>query len=94
MSDFCAPGDAAVKALSAGCDLVLVRPERVQAVVNALEGAWQTGGLSTERLSEAFSRLRGITRRLTLPAGKFPSRAFDRLSREFEEFSKAFADEG
>jgi beta-N-acetylhexosaminidase len=94
ISDFCDPGDAAVKALRAGCDVVLVRPERVEAVVNALEGAWQTGGLSTERLSEAFSRLRGITRRLTLPAGKFPPRAFDRLAREFENFSKAFADEG
>lgn len=86
-------GDAAVKALRAGCDAVLLQPDDAEAAVQALKAASQTGGLPPDRLSQAFSRLRGIRRRLTLRAGKSSSRAFDRLARVFEEFSKAFADQ-
>jgi beta-N-acetylhexosaminidase len=91
LSNHCSATDAAVKAVSAGCDAVVVHEEEAEAVRKALENAGDAGGLSPERLSRADSRLRELRRRITLPTGKVSTRAFDRLAREFEEFSKEFS---
>jgi beta-N-acetylhexosaminidase len=53
------PGELAVRALQAGCDLLISTgtPERQKAMIDAIEEAVQTGGLSQERLDEAVQRV-------------------------------------
>ncbi len=57
-------GDAAVQAVAAGCDQVLVchRADRQARVVEALVEAAMDGRLTMERLSEAASRTEALTR--------------------------------
>lgn len=50
------PGDAAVRAISAGVDMVLTPPD-VPAAFNALKAAVQSGQISEERVNESVRRI-------------------------------------
>jgi beta-N-acetylhexosaminidase len=84
------PGEAAVRSLLAGCDLLLVGPRRqsIEAALGALRNSLEAGKLSVRRVEEALGRVRAAKRRLTRPEGKLSQRAFERLCREFEHFGK------
>ncbi len=55
---------AAVRALAAGCD-VLLYPEDIPGVVAAIEGAVRSGELSPERLRDALGRVSAAARRVS-----------------------------
>jgi beta-N-acetylhexosaminidase len=83
-------GEAVVRALAVGCDLVLVPGEekRIATVLDSIERAIELGSLARDRVEEALGRLRIAKRKLAKP-GKAPSeRDFACLQRDFAEFSK------
>lgn len=87
------PAEAAVKAINAGCDLVLIGRcdgRTLEAVRRSLETSLESGGLLLHRVVEALRRLRTLRRRLRLPRGTVSQRALKRLARKFEEFGKTF----
>jgi len=82
--------EAALRALDAGCDLLLVpaaeRP--LEAVLAALERASEFGTLPRERLEQALSRVENARQGLA-PSLKEPSvRDVSRLAQDFERFGK------
>jgi beta-N-acetylhexosaminidase len=87
-------GDAAVKAVAAGCDLVLIPGDesRVRAVCSALQRAIELGILSRARVEEASGRVtqaKKILSKLHKEMGREPSeRDLARLRREFADFNK------
>ncbi|HUI43479.1 MAG TPA: glycoside hydrolase family 3 N-terminal domain-containing protein [Terriglobia bacterium] len=83
-------GEAAVRALAAGCDLLLVSGEgrEIELVFESLERALEFGKLAPERVEQALQRVRSARKRLRRP-GKAPSeRALERLALKFEEFGR------
>jgi beta-N-acetylhexosaminidase len=84
--------EAAVQAVSAGCDMLLVEDsqtaERARAAWSA---AFQSGKLLGPRLEQALERVQLVKRGLRAPANKLPHGAFDKLTKEFRDFSTAFA---
>lgn len=83
--------EAAVQALRAGCDMLLVEDagvaERMRA---ALRDALDSGKLSSLRVEQSLKRLQTAKRALTPPAGSVPRRSLDRLVKEFTHFSRQF----
>ena len=79
------------KSVMAGCDMPTVcwGGRFLEMAVAALTKALDAGTLSTRRVDEALKRIRRAKRGLHLPKGKFSKRDFDRLCREFEDFTKA-----
>jgi beta-glucosidase len=65
-------GRAAVKALAAGCDLLLY-PEDPPAALAAIDEALDAGRLSRSRVEEALGRYEGLLARATTPAPALPS---------------------
>ena len=83
-------GEAVVRAVIAGCDIVLVPGDEkpLATVVDRIERAVELGTLSRDRVEEAFGRLRIAKRKLAKP-GRAPSeRDLARLRHEFAEFAK------
>jgi beta-N-acetylhexosaminidase len=62
------PGEAAVRALLAGADLLLM-PPNLAAAYDGLLAALEDGTLPRERLREAATRVRALKQRLAEPAG-------------------------
>ncbi len=82
-------GEAVVKSVNAGCDLLLVRGEKnALAVFNALRTAIDSGSLSTSRVERTLIRVRAAKKAIGSPSGKVATRAFDQLARQFEDYKK------
>ena len=83
--------EAAVQALRAGCDMLLLEEaeaaERVQA---ALRAARESGKLPSSRVEQALERIRPAKKGLKPPTGKLSRRSLGRLVREFTEFMSDF----
>lgn len=84
-------GEAAIQALNAGCDLLVLDQETSRdAVRRALKAGLESGKLRPQRVEQALERLRAARKGLTPPAGTVSRRALDRLARRFESFDKEF----
>jgi beta-N-acetylhexosaminidase len=85
--------EAAVQALRAGCDMLLLEDaeaaERVQA---ALSAARESGKLPSPRVEQALKRIQFAKEGLKPPTGKLSQRSLDRLVREFTDFSRGFTE--
>ena len=86
-------GEAAIRSVSAGCDLLLLGrgPESAEKALGALKAGLETGRLPARRFAEALENLRRAKKGMNLPSGRVSKRAFDRLTREFETFGKSYA---
>lgn len=82
-------GEVAVRAVSAGCDLLLVggAEECAEQVLAGLKRGFELGRLPARRVEQALARLRRTEKGLAIPSGKVSARAFLRLARQFEDFS-------
>jgi beta-N-acetylhexosaminidase len=84
--------EAAVHALRAGCDMLLMeKPEAAERVQGALTAARDSGRLSSDRLEQALKRIERAKRGLKPPHGTLSQRALAHVSKEFGEFSHHFA---
>ncbi len=83
--------EAAVQALNAGCDMLLVEEaeatERAQA---ALSAARESGKLPIPRVEQALKRVQFAKKGLKPPTGKLSRRSLDRLVGEFTKFTSEF----
>jgi beta-glucosidase-like glycosyl hydrolase len=83
--------EAAIQALRAGCDMLLLEDaeaaERVQAASSA---ARESGKLPSPRVEQALKRIQLAKKGLKPPAGRLSRRAMDCLGREFTGFSDGF----
>jgi beta-N-acetylhexosaminidase len=87
------PQEAALKSLSAGCDLLRVTgsPDKtLAAVLAAMKGGLESGKIPAARVEQALGRLRRVRKRLTPRRSRFSHRDFDRLARAFERFTREF----
>jgi beta-N-acetylhexosaminidase len=81
-------GGAAVKAVNAGCDLILVdNEESWTAMRQGLEHAIESDKRLNEKFDRTRDRIQAARRRLAPPSGQLDKTAWDRLTRRFEEFS-------
>jgi beta-N-acetylhexosaminidase len=84
-------GEAAVHALRAGCDMLLLeKAEAAEVVHQALREAFESGRLANPRVEQALKRIRLAKKGLKPPSGRLSRRSLDRLVREFTEFSSGF----
>jgi beta-N-acetylhexosaminidase len=85
-------GEAAVQALRAGCDTLLLEKAEAAAVAReALSIARESGKLPPPRLVQALKRVQLAKKSLKPPRAPLSRRSLDRLVREFTDFSSAFA---
>lgn len=84
------PGEAAVQALAAGCDLVLVSGEEstFDSVKNALTGALESGRLRPQRIEQALGRVQRAKTGLRSVRKPPSERDLVQLRRDFEEFGR------
>jgi beta-N-acetylhexosaminidase len=87
--------EAAVQALGAGCDMLILEgtaaAERVPA---ALRTARESGKLPSPRVEQALERIQLAKQGLRPPVGSRPNRSLDRIAKEFIDFSSDFAGSG
>jgi beta-N-acetylhexosaminidase len=85
-------GEAAVQALRAGCDaLLLQRAEAAEIVREALSAARESGKLPGPRIEQALKRIQRAKKNLKPPGGRVSRRSLDQLVRELTDFSREFA---
>ena len=89
-------GEAVVRALAAGCDLVIVPGEQklLEGVCGALARAVNSGRLPDARISQAQARVKVAQRRVRRPASQLVAAEYSRLAREFAEFGRRRGKEG
>jgi len=80
-------GQAAVRAINAGCDLLVANGdiELFQALA-AVQEALETGLLSQERVEEALARVRSAKEGLALPSGNLSSTEWESFINGCEQF--------
>jgi len=84
--------EAAVQAVSAGCDMLLVEePQAAERVQAALSAAWESGKLAGSRVEQALKRIQHAKRCLRPPADKLPRGQLEYLVKQFRAFSADFA---
>jgi len=84
--------EAAVQALRAECDMLLVEDAGVaERMRRALSAALESGKLPSARLEQALKRIRFAKRELKPPLGSVPRRSMERLAKEFMDFSRQLA---
>ncbi|MBZ5565388.1 MAG: hypothetical protein LAP13_23570 [Acidobacteriia bacterium] len=87
-------GQAAIQAINAGCDLIIVdQGTSFDTVSQALQAGLDAGKLAPKRLEESLERIRIGQKGLTPPKGKIAKSALDELARRFERFSSEFSRE-
>jgi beta-N-acetylhexosaminidase len=76
------------KSVIAGCDMLVMGwgGSLIEPVAEKLRQALDAGTLPTQRVTEALKRIRRAKKGIRLPTGKFSTKAFERLCREFEAF--------
>jgi beta-N-acetylhexosaminidase len=85
-------GEAAVQALRAGCDMLLLqKAEAAEIVRQALSAARESGKLPCPRIEQALKRIQFAKKNLKPPGGGVSRRSLDQLVREFADFSREFA---
>jgi beta-N-acetylhexosaminidase len=88
------PGDtglAAVEAIEAGCDLLIVdEGEYFEKPLGALKVALESGRISAERIEQSLQRIRAVKRRLAMPPRKFSLAAWKQLEQRYVAFSREF----
>jgi beta-N-acetylhexosaminidase len=83
--------EAAVDALRAGCDMLLLeKAEAAERVERTLSGARESGKLPTPRVEQALKRIQLAKQGLKPPHGPLLRRSLARVVREFTEFSGEF----
>jgi beta-glucosidase-like glycosyl hydrolase len=83
--------EAAVHALRAGCDMLLLeKAEAAERVQAALSAARECGKLPRPRVEQALKRIRLAKKGLKPPHGPMPRKWLDRVVREIIEFSSDF----
>ena len=83
------PERAAVEAVNAGCDLLLVgREEAAEGILTSLGKSLEAGSLSAQRVVQALGRLRLAKRGLAPPSGKLSKLALEKLAGRLEDFAK------
>jgi beta-N-acetylhexosaminidase len=84
--------EAAVRALVAGCDMLLLENAEAAARVHgALSAAGESGKLPRPRVEQALKRIRLAKKGLKPPRGPLSRRSLHRLVREFTDFSSKFS---
>jgi len=88
-------GQAAVRSLNSGCDLLVVNgdTELFQASA-AIEEALDSGALPEDRVEEALSRVRGAKEDLALPTGKLSPTEWGSFAAACEAFSRELRGHG
>jgi beta-N-acetylhexosaminidase len=88
--------EAVVRALAAGCDLVIIPGERklLEAVCGTLARSVESGRLPAARVSQADARVRTAQRHVRRPARQLVDAEYSRLAREFEVFARKCGKEG
>jgi beta-N-acetylhexosaminidase len=82
------PGQAAVRSLNCGCDLLVVNGDtELYQAFTALEEALDSGALPDDRVEEALSRIGRAKEDLALPSGKLPPTEWDPFVAACEQFS-------
>jgi beta-N-acetylhexosaminidase len=85
-------GEAAVQALRAGCDMVLLeKAEAAERVAGALSAARESGKLPRPRVEQTLKRIQLAKKGLKPPRGRLSRRSLDQLVREFTDFSSKFS---
>jgi DNA-binding NarL/FixJ family response regulator len=85
-------GEAAVHALRAGCDaLLLEKAEAAEVVRQALREACESGRLANPRFEQALKRIQLAKKSLKPPGGRLSRRSLHRLVRGFTDFSNQFS---
>jgi beta-N-acetylhexosaminidase len=81
--------EAAIRALAAGCDLILVPGEArlVETVSQGLDRAAGSGRLPRDRVTQALARVKSARGRVRRPPKQVAAREFSRLERDFEDFA-------
>jgi len=83
--------EAAVHALRAGCDMLLLeKADAAERVQKALSAARESGKLPNPRLEQALKRIQLAKQGLKPPRGRLSPESLDRLVREFTDFSSEF----
>jgi beta-N-acetylhexosaminidase len=83
--------EAAVHALVAGCDMLLLeKAEAAARVQTALSAARESGKLPRRRIEQALKRIQLAKRSLKPPGGRLSPRSLARLVRESTDFSNDF----
>jgi beta-N-acetylhexosaminidase len=83
--------EAAVQALRAGCDMLLLEEaEAAERVHKALSAARESGELPTPRLEQALKRIQLAKQGLKPPHGPLSRRSLARVVKEFTDFSSDF----
>jgi beta-N-acetylhexosaminidase len=82
--------DFAMKNINMGCDMLVISwsGRLFDLVLVGMRRALEAGTLSTRRVDKALKRIRRAKKGMRLPTGKFSKKAFDRLCRDFEDFTK------
>jgi beta-N-acetylhexosaminidase len=84
--------EAAVQAVGAGCDMLLLEePQAAERAQAALSAALQSGKLLRPRVAQALQRIQLVKRGLRPPDDKLSRGSLDKLIRQFTIFSAAFA---
>jgi beta-N-acetylhexosaminidase len=85
-------GEAAVQALRAGCDMLLLqRAEAADKVREALSAGHESGKIPGPRIEQALKRIQLAKKNLTPLGGRVSRRWLDQMVREFADFSRGFA---
>jgi len=85
--------ESALRALEAGCDLLVVPAEEkpLMAVLGALERAGEFGKLAGDRVQQALARVQNAKCALASPPKEPSEREVSRLTHHFENFRKRYS---
>ena len=87
--------EAAVQAVRAQCDMLLVKEAGAAGrALAALCAAWESGRLPSPRIEQALERVQLAKKGLKPPAGKLSRRSLGRLAGEFTKFTSDFTGGG
>jgi beta-N-acetylhexosaminidase len=88
-------GEAAVNALRAGCDaLLLEKAEAAEVVHEAWREAYESGRLASSRVEQALKRIQLAKKGLKPPGERLSRGSLERVVREFKDFSSGFTGSG